>query len=996
MFFRAFLVTTFVIALASGTGCGGGGTGALIDSGNSDASGAPDTGREAGAQDAAVLDDGREVELEEAAADVGWDFGKPEDVEPQCQPGQGCFGNQCTDNDQCLSGYCVEHMGDGVCTQLCQEECPAGWACKLVGGSGPDPVSVCVSAFANLCKPCAASADCKSPGGADDPCLDYGSEGSFCGGACSVTNPCPWGFTCKGTETVEGTPKTQCVSDTGSCPCAAKSVAVSLSTPCSVENEYGACKGKRTCTEEGLSACDAPVPDEETCNGLDDDCDGQADEVVEKEGVAVTVCDDGNGCTKDVCLGAGGCSYEPLLSGECMDGDSCTMGDHCEQGSCVGTPIDCDDKNPCTDDECDGQGGCANTFNLADCDDGDPCTVKDTCAEGTCSGYAVACDCAADADCAALEDGNLCNGTLYCEKGSLPWKCEVKGGTTIACPDPEGKNAPCLDAACDPLTGDCMDVPAHEGQGCSDGDACTLYDSCVAGVCSGSGALSCNDGNLCTDDSCDPSSGCVYEANTADCDDANECTTADHCVAGACLPGAGISCDDANACTADACDPKEGCKYGLNSSPCDDGNLCTSGDHCELGACIGGGTVSCNDGNACTDDSCSPKAGCQFVPNILACNDGNACTLGDYCSAGKCTAETSLGCDDGNACTEDSCGPAVGCVHKANMALCNDGNACTLVDTCDQGKCIGADPMACNDGNHCTEDSCDPVSGCAFAPFVGACEDGNACTEGDKCEGGKCAPGTALPCSDGNLCTDDSCDPDSGCAFVPNTVPCSDSDPCTVTDVCGGGQCVGTGTLPCDDGKKCTSDACQPGIGCAYTPIVPCCGNGVPEAGEQCDDGNSVGGDGCENDCKSSSITQTVPGFSGDLGPDLTSMGFSQCGGIAGVGVMGKQFYALCNGAYSKILFACSTNNDKTAEFVSPAFSMVGLNLTDGVCDDWPGASNSIYGSDFILSVDSSNPNCGNYNVSYQMYVHFGTQWGCAGVTNTHNTGGHMWAYVAK
>jgi hypothetical protein len=87
--------------------------------------------------------------------------------------GEGCFLEPCQENGDCQSGWCVEYLGDGVCTQTCQEDCPPGWSCKQVGASDPDLVYVCVSDHANLCKPCATAADCKTIGGVDDVCVDY-------------------------------------------------------------------------------------------------------------------------------------------------------------------------------------------------------------------------------------------------------------------------------------------------------------------------------------------------------------------------------------------------------------------------------------------------------------------------------------------------------------------------------------------------------------------------------------------------------------------------------------------------------------------------------------------------------------------------------------------------------------------------------------------------------------------------------------------------------
>jgi len=38
-----------------------------------------------------------------------------------------------------------------------------------------------------------------------------------------------------------------------------------------------------------------------------------------------------------------------------------------------------------------------------------------------------------------------------------------------------------------------------------------MHDACVASQCAGGYPLSCNDGDLCTTDSCDPFAGCEFE-----------------------------------------------------------------------------------------------------------------------------------------------------------------------------------------------------------------------------------------------------------------------------------------------------------------------------------------------------------------------------------------------------------------------------------------------------------------------------------------------------
>ncbi len=788
----------------------------------------------------------------------------PDGLEPECEAGEGCFLDPCDDNAQCLSGWCVEHMGEDVCTKHCTEDCPPGWVCRPVGMDGPDVASVCISEVSNLCKPCAEASGCKALGGAEDVCVSYGDAGSFCGASCDAAGAagCPWGFSCQEVETVDGIASTQCVADAGVCPCTDKSVSLALWTPCDVGNEWGECPGKRVCTVDGLGVCDALVPALEICNGDDDDCDGDVDEPLEVEGDYVPLCDDGNPCTTDSCAGGGGCGHTALDSGECIDGDPCTVGDHCVSGVCLGSPVTCDDDNPCTDDLCEETGGCTFPPNTAACDDGDPCTLGDHCADGACVSVPVDCQCLVDADCAALEDGDLCNGTLVCDTEILPHACVVDPGTVITCPGPgDGPAAICLQAACDPATGACSLAPDHDGAACDDGDLCTLGDACAGGACAGGPPPLCLDGNPCTDDACDPLSGCVFAPNDAPCDDGNACTTGDGCVDGVCGFGGGVDCDDGDPCTDDACAPATGCVYSLNEAPCDDGDLCTTSDHCHLGSCIPGGALACADGNPCTDDACDPLGGCAFTANDAACDDGSACTTGDHCAGGVCAITGVLACDDGNPCTDDACAALSGCTHTPNDAPCSDGDPCTAGDHCAGGTCVtGDDASDCDDENPCTDDWCEGDQGCHHAYNSLPCDDGDLCNTGDICVVGVCVGIGVVDCDDGDVCTDDACVPAAGCVHVDNTAACDDGDACTPLSSCQGGDCVGQGAIFCDPAEHCAGGACVPACftaacvpqtGCAFTPVAGCCGNLIEEGPETCDDGNLVDGDGCSALCES-------------------------------------------------------------------------------------------------------------------------------------------------
>ena len=135
--------------------------------------------------------------------------------------------------------------------------------------------------------------------------MTYGDGLSSCGGGCNLETPCPSGYSCQEIATTAGVESFQCVSTAGVCLCSDLAIESSLATPCQIENEHGTCTGVRACLPEGLSDCNANTPAEETCNGVDDDCDGSVDELT---------CDDSNPCTVDSCDGLDGCAFEPVVA----------------------------------------------------------------------------------------------------------------------------------------------------------------------------------------------------------------------------------------------------------------------------------------------------------------------------------------------------------------------------------------------------------------------------------------------------------------------------------------------------------------------------------------------------------------------------------------------------------------------------------------------------------------------------------------------------------
>ncbi|MBM4396514.1 MAG: hypothetical protein FJ087_12600 [Deltaproteobacteria bacterium] len=483
-------------------------------------------------------------------------------------------------------------------------------------------------------------------------------------------------------------------------------------------------------------------------------------------------CDDQNPCTADSQDGDGTCRHDPLNEGACEDDDACTTDGTCFAGHCASKPVDCDDGNPCTRDLCDKKTGCVHPADEdATCDDGDACTKGDFCAAGKCHG----------------------GGKLVCDDGNACTTDECDAGTGSCRFDPN--SAPCSDG--DPCTeidtcsgGACTGgVPTNcdDGEPCTD-DRCLPTQGCVHTIqpgclpCTVDG--DCDDGNPCSTEAC-VATKCTSEPATGPaCDDFNPCTEGDACDGGVCSPGALKPCDEPNPCTDDVCNQLDGsCGHTYNTAGCDDGNRCTEADRCSDGTCAGM-PVACADSNVCTDDWCDPATGgCVFTPNSKPCDDGRMCTANDACSASVC-AGTPISCDDGKACTIDACVEGSGCRHE-------DIAGCT--------SC--ANDAGCNDNNACTQDRCIDTQ-CQFTPLDGTpCQDGNACTDNDRCASGTCLGGTAKVCDDGKVCTANTCDPATGCVFAPLTGgECDDGDACTRPDTCQAGVCA-AGPLVCCAGK---------------------------------------------------------------------------------------------------------------------------------------------------------------------------------------------------
>jgi hypothetical protein len=130
--------------------------------------------------------------------------------------------------------------------------------------------------------------------------------------------------------------------------------------------------------------------------------------------------------------------------------------------------------------------------------------------------------------------------------------------------------AGCVGPAPDGLgrTQEALDICAvsPEGALCDDGKACTISDHCMGGVCVGMVApdnTPCTDGDVCTINDVCTAGLCAGTVAPDDhtCTDGDPCTDPDTCHAGKCRPGPPKVCDDGNICTTDSCVVNKGCLF---------------------------------------------------------------------------------------------------------------------------------------------------------------------------------------------------------------------------------------------------------------------------------------------------------------------------------------------------------------------------------------------------------------------------------------------------
>ncbi len=715
---------------------------------------------------------------------------------------------------------------------------------------------------------CTTTADCAVGACVAGVCTEQCDGGTCCDATCRYKSP---STICRNKVGPCDSPE-RCSGDSSSCPSDSIYVA---GTICRAST--GACDSAERCDgvtvdcpsdtllsgpicRQASGACDL----DERCNGAMTMC---PTDIFQPKGSA---CDDGNACTADSCDGANRCVSQSL-----PDGTPCTLPNRargvCYRNSCIAATS-------------------SSAFSLSSSARSSSSRAVSSMASSSVHIPLPMSLCGNG----LVEGGEDCDGGDNC--GS---NCRFKA---LYC---------CAGGRRTQIQTSLLDAHPGIGSGISCSLFGTMFDAGSQVTGTATAACTCGDGLIDTGEECDTKNiGLSASGSLRICRDVKSgmegplsCTALCRLDTSACVPAI---CGDGIIQPPEQCDSfgrdSEICNRDCTLPVCGDGRInMAAGEHCDNGSKNIDGVLG-----ACRTDCTFAICGDGLLDAPEECDDGNT-DDGDGCSA-ACANEPIYCCYQGVRVEVTALERTV-----APMELVEGGDCHALSARFDAYTPVSHSataPCPCGDGILEDQEWCDgkmfatnsngeSLNRCQNVPWLGPSYTGTVtcasdCTLDDsRCEKTGCgngridrnedcdgtafaarADGKVLTCGDflvgstrGNLRCNADCTIDSsacipahcGDKVIDAGEQCDDGgqsalcdDDCTLAQ-CGDGFVNPLAGEECDEGLRndnFTANACRENCRQSF------CGDQILDAGEQCDDGNTINGDGCSSECQFQQLQQ--------------------------------------------------------------------------------------------------------------------------------------------
>jgi hypothetical protein len=401
------------------------------------------------------------------------------------------------------------------------------------------------------------------------------------------------------------------------------------------------CGGGRICREGRCVVC---TPKPEVCNGLDDDCNGIVDDGFDKDGDGYSTCSSDKSlfdCNDDPATGS---AIHPGAQESCNGiDDNCNGKVDEEPNDCSAKGLECwSDKSRCvTRGDCRLHGCTKGGCNP----DTGQCTSADCVDLGSCPDPTTRCDVKTRTCVKIAKLGDACDGTILCDTGQ--GQCTGSDVLGLA-----GTGSVCASACCSTDQCPAGFVCRASGNGSS---MCVTADAAGLTIGGGGQGASCNSGADCRSGMCVSgycSDTCC--AGTT-CGRSGSCTirSGDHdflCRSGSSSGGYGASCSSNSSCKSGLC-YGSGSFYGwctqhcCTSADCSTYNTNTGlADRCDT-VDVGNGTIVAlcepinyneNVGSLLGGDTCSADADCRSGHCYANVCDDTCCRDSDCAGGAVC------------------------------------------------------------------------------------------------------------------------------------------------------------------------------------------------------------------------------------------------------------------------------------------------------------------------------------------------------------------------